>query len=111
MLTLVEAINEVNPTIWGILILLLSMLMGWHGKTELCYYFAGVGSTLAGITGAKALSAKLTTKDATIESPAPDPIVPTTPSPSTAAVTISPATSQPTTTTTKVTSNAPSQTI
>jgi hypothetical protein len=65
----VEGINKINPTIWGIVILLLSMLLGWKGKTELCYYFAGVGSTLAGINHIKEASARLTTKDATIEIP------------------------------------------
>jgi hypothetical protein len=68
-LKFVDGLNSINATIWGILILLLSMLLGWQGKTELCYYFAGVGSTLAGINHLKDMSAKIETKDTKVEIP------------------------------------------
>lgn len=47
---LIKTIAELPNTFWGMLILLLSMRIAIHYNAEIGYYFAGVGSTLCGIT-------------------------------------------------------------
>lgn len=48
---LIRIIGNLPPTYWGVLILFASMYMAVHGaKIEEVYYFAGVGSTLTGIS-------------------------------------------------------------
>jgi len=44
-----DSLNGISNTIWGVLILGVAIVLGIKGKTELCYYFAGIGSTLIGI--------------------------------------------------------------
>lgn len=48
-----EIIASITNTTWGILILLASMWIAVHYSKEVGYYFAGVGSTLAGISSVK----------------------------------------------------------
>lgn len=45
-----DTLNGVSNTVWGIVILFISMHMIAHGQdVESAYYFAGVASTLIGI--------------------------------------------------------------
>lgn len=53
---LVQTIGNISNTTWGVLILIMSMWIAVHYSKEVGYYFAGVGSTLAGINTVKNLS-------------------------------------------------------
>ena len=53
---LIQVIGNISNTTWGILILLFSMWIAVHYNRDIGFYFAGVGSTLAGINSMKQLS-------------------------------------------------------
>jgi hypothetical protein len=64
MKSLIEFIREIGNmpnTFWGIIVLLLSMRIATHYNAEIGYYFAGVGSTLCGITHLQNKSLSLNT--------------------------------------------------
>lgn len=46
---IVDNLNKVTNTFWGISVLFVSMWMAVKGFHEIAYYFAGIGSTLLGI--------------------------------------------------------------
>jgi hypothetical protein len=46
---LVESINLVSNTVWGMLLLASSIYVACHYNKDIGIYFAGVGSTLIGI--------------------------------------------------------------
>lgn len=50
IIELLKEIGNMPNTFWGIIVLLLSMRIATHYNAEIGYYFAGVGSTLCGIT-------------------------------------------------------------
>lgn len=47
---IIQAIGNLPNTFWGIIVLLLSMRIATHYSADIGYYFAGVGSTLCGIS-------------------------------------------------------------
>lgn len=50
IIELLKEIGNLPNTFWGIIVLLLSMRIATHYNAEIGYYFAGVGSTLCGIS-------------------------------------------------------------
>lgn len=50
MVSIIKAIGNLPNTFWGILVLFSSMYLAVHYNMAIGYYFAGVGSTLLGIT-------------------------------------------------------------
>ena len=46
----VKIVAGLPNTFWGIIILIASMHMAVHDNQQVGYYFAGIGSTLIGIT-------------------------------------------------------------
>ena len=50
MTNFIKAIGNLPNTFWGILVLFSSMYIAIHYNADIGYYFAGVGSTLLGIT-------------------------------------------------------------
>jgi hypothetical protein len=50
MTNFIKAIADLPNTFWGVCILFSSMWIAVHYNAEIGYYFAGVGSTLCGIT-------------------------------------------------------------
>jgi hypothetical protein len=45
-----QIIGNISNTTWGILILICSMYIAVKYNSNIGYYFAGIGSTLAGIS-------------------------------------------------------------
>jgi len=50
MVSIIKAIGNLPLTFWGILVLFTSMYLAAKYNLQLGYYFAGVGSTLCGIS-------------------------------------------------------------
>lgn len=75
LIALIEAVEKIPNTFWGITILYSSMYMSVKYNAEIGYYFAGVGSTLLGITPVRNTVATLTTNpnSVKVETNASDP--------------------------------------